>query len=192
VPLPQNRLIAPVVISSKPTLSRSRRRLLHLTPRRRADARYPESVRLPLAGSIHRQWPSRARRWRGVFPGLASTIGRALGAWPLGRSLARSLVGEREAAHKPHHDCGTRASLSAPSSPGATLSSLAPPPRRPIRAIVGRASRPIAARTQSAHWKPPVSAAGVLWPSPSSVVRCVAATVEATATPIAPPAAARY
>src|SRR5919197_35970 len=40
---------------------------------------------------------------------------------------------------------------------------------------------------QKAHWKPPVSAALVASPPASNVFMWVAATVEATATPIAPP-----
>src|SRR6266536_3320555 len=59
--------------------------------------------------------------------------------------------------------------------------------RRRRTAVAGSASRAIAPQTQKAHWKPPVSAALVASPPASSVFTCVAATVEAIATPIAPP-----
>ena len=45
----------------------------------------------------------------------------------------------------------------------------------------------MAPQTQKAHWKPPVRAAFTVLPSPLSVLKCVAATVDAIATPIAPP-----
>src|SRR4051812_46746235 len=51
----------------------------------------------------------------------------------------------------------------------------------------GIAAMPIAPQTQNAHWKPPVRAAGPDAPEWTSVLKCVAATVEATATPIAAP-----
>jgi hypothetical protein len=53
--------------------------------------------------------------------------------------------------------------------------------------VVAGARSVIAPQTQNAHWKPPVSAALVASPPASRVLRCVAATVEAIATPIAPP-----
>src|SRR5260370_15379166 len=59
--------------------------------------------------------------------------------------------------------------------------------RRRRVAVAGRASRAIAPQTHKAQWKPPVSAAPRVWPSPSRVLKWVAATVDAIAMPIAPP-----
>ena len=59
--------------------------------------------------------------------------------------------------------------------------------RRTSAKIAGRASSAIAPSTQSACWKPPVSAAGAAWPVWSSALVWLAATLEAIAIPIAPP-----
>ena len=56
-----------------------------------------------------------------------------------------------------------------------------------MSAVVAAARRAIAPQTQKGHWKPPVSAAFVASPPASSVFIWVAATVEAIATPTAPP-----
>ena len=53
--------------------------------------------------------------------------------------------------------------------------------------MIGIPARPIAPQTQSAHWKPPVNAAGAAEPAAVSVLKWPAATVDAIATPIAPP-----
>src|SRR6266567_7997716 len=55
------------------------------------------------------------------------------------------------------------------------------------RNVTGTAASAVSPLTQNAHWNPPVNAAAVACPWPRSRRECVAATVEATATPIAPP-----
>src|SRR5436190_22014774 len=59
--------------------------------------------------------------------------------------------------------------------------------RRTSRSVIGMPARPIAPQTQSAHWKPPVNAAGAVEPAAVRVLKWLAATVDAIATPIAPP-----
>src|SRR5215472_13013816 len=59
--------------------------------------------------------------------------------------------------------------------------------RRMSRNVTGTAASAVSPVTQNAHWKPPVSAAAAAWPWPSRTREWVAATVDATATPIAPP-----
>jgi len=53
--------------------------------------------------------------------------------------------------------------------------------------VTGTAHRPIKPQAQNAHWKPPVRAAAGAAPWWSRVMTRVAAIVDATATPIAPP-----
>ena len=53
--------------------------------------------------------------------------------------------------------------------------------------VTGIATSAIAPQTQSAHCKPPLSAAVAVAPWWLSTFMCAAVTVDATATPIAPP-----
>ena len=55
------------------------------------------------------------------------------------------------------------------------------------RNVTGTAASAVSPVTQNACWNPPVSAAAAAWPSLSRTRERAAATVEATATPIAPP-----
>jgi hypothetical protein len=59
--------------------------------------------------------------------------------------------------------------------------------RRTRRSATGTALRPTSPQTQKAQWNPPVSASAMAWPWPSRPLERVAATVDATAIPIAPP-----
>src|SRR5439155_16007108 len=110
-------------------------------------------------------------------------LGRALGPDPVANddllhcetSLIRSVVVLAGAPfHSPH---------ASASSAGTGRSMPVAVGLRRRRTTVGRASRPIAPQTQKAHWKPPVSAAFTVLPSPVSVLKFVAATVVACETP---------
>src|SRR5215472_18305556 len=59
--------------------------------------------------------------------------------------------------------------------------------RRISRNVTGTAASAVSPVTQNAHWNPPVSAAAAAWPWLTRTREWVAATVDATATPIAPP-----
>src|SRR5438128_7906962 len=122
---------------------------------------------------------------RTVFPSIViefvlmkPPVVLAFESWLLGLDLEPGRVGECVICY-----AAARGSTSAGcGSAVCTRSRL-----RTSRNVIGTAAAPIAPHTQNAHWKPPVSAAGAAEPEGISVLKWVAATVEAIATPIAPP-----
>jgi len=77
-------------------------------------------------------------------------------------------------------DCSTRAPLSRDDR-------AATDGRRGTTKLTGTARTAIAVQTHNAHWNPPVSASALDRPEATRVPVWLAATVDVTATPSAPP-----